>query len=102
MFVPTALTRGPWDRNFQHAGPPGRLAYDILRPVPLRPHRIETRTVRPGRNVEQLEATLLDAESGEALMRLSAWRLRAEALELPRGLGGPDAPPPPPETGRSS
>ena len=82
-FVPTGLTRGPWDRNFQHAGPPaallahavelagqvepgqaGRLAYDILRPVPLAPHRIETRTVRPGRNVEQLEATLLDAESG--------------------------------------
>ena len=59
-FVPTGLTRGPWDRSFQHAGPPaallaravelagqvepgqaGRLAYDILRPVPLAPHRIE-------------------------------------------------------------
>jgi hypothetical protein len=117
-FVPTGLTRGPWDRNFQHAGPPaallahavelagqvepgqaGRLAYDILRPVPLAPHRVETRTVRPGRNVEQLEATLLDAESGEALMRLSAWRLRAETLTLPAGLGEPDPPPPPPETG---
>src|SRR5690349_24394962 len=121
MFVPTALTRGPWDRNFQHAGPPaallaravelagqvdpgqaGRLAYDILRPVPLGPHRVETRTVRPGRNVEQIEATLLDAESGEALMRLSAWRLRAEALQLPQGLGEPDPPPPPPDTATSS
>lgn len=121
VFVPTGLTRGPWDRNFQHAGPPaallahaveragqvqpgqaGRLAFDILRPVPLAPHRVETRTVRPGRNVEQIEATLLDAESGEALMRLSAWRLRAEALELPQGLGEPDPPPPPPQSGTSS
>ena len=114
-FLPTGLTRGPWDRNFQHAGPPaallaraveragavapglsGRLAYDILRPVPLAPHRIELHTVRPGRNVEQLAATLLDDESGDALMRLNAWRLRTEPLDLPDGLGTPDPPPPPP------
>ena len=122
VFVPTGLTRGPWDRGLparrparRAARPRGRArrpgssparpagsAYDILRPVPLAPHRIETRTLRPGRNVEQIEATLLDAESGDALMRLSAWRLRAEALELPAGLGEPDPPPPPPETGKSS
>src|SRR3954454_13183464 len=24
-FVPTGLTRGPWDRRFQHAGPPAAL-----------------------------------------------------------------------------
>ena len=24
-FVPTGLTRGPWDRGFQHAGPPAAL-----------------------------------------------------------------------------
>ena len=120
-FVPTGLTRGPWDRRFQHAGPPAallaraveahaavrpgqaaRLAYDILRPVPLRPHRIAVRTLRPGRNVEQIEATLSDEESGDELMRLSAWRLRTEALELPDGLGEPDPPPPPPVEGTSS
>ena len=117
-FVPTGLTRGPWDRRFQHAGPPaallaraveraaavepgqiGRLAYDILRPVPLAPHRVTTRALRPGRNVEQIEATLTDAESGDELMRLNAWRLRTEELELPDGLGEPDPPPAPPETG---
>ena len=114
-LVPTGLTRGPWDRRFQHAGPPaallaraieraaavapgqiGRLAYDILRPVPLAPHRVTTRTLRPGRNVEQIEATLTDAESGDELMRLNAWRLRTEPLELPGGLGEPDPPPAPP------
>jgi hypothetical protein len=121
LFHPTGLTRGPWDPGFQHAGPPaallaravaraagvspgqaGRLSYDILRPIPLAPHRIETRTLRPGRNVEQIEATLIDAESGAAPMRLSAWRLRREELALPDGLGDPDPPPPPPTTGTSS
>src|SRR5215208_5395178 len=117
-FVPTGLTRGPWDQRFQHAGPPAallaravertagvqpgqaaRLAFDILRPVPLAPHVVTTRTLRPGRNVEQIEATLADAESGAELMRLNAWRLRTEALELPGGLGEPDPPPGPPSTG---
>jgi hypothetical protein len=120
-FVPTGLTRGPWDRRFQHAGPPAallaraveahaavrpgqvaRLAYDILQPVPLRPHRIATRTLRPGRNVEQIEATLSDAGSGDALMRLTAWRLRREEHALPDGLGEPDPPPAPPGEGESS
>ena len=32
-------------------------------------------------------------------MRLNAWRLRTEALELPDGLGEPDPPPPPPGPG---
>ena len=52
--------------------------------------------------MEQIEATLADAESGVELMRLNAWRLRTEALELPAGLGEPDPPPPPPSGGRSS
>ena len=80
-------------------GQVGRLGYDILRPVPLAPHRIETRTLRPGRNVEQIEAVLLDAGSGDALMRLSAWRLRREELELPPGIGEIDPPPRPPAEG---
>jgi hypothetical protein len=129
VFHPTGLTRGPWDPDFQHAGPPaallaravertgdetsgrgngispgqaGRLGFDILRPVPLAPHRISTRTLRPGRNVEQIEATLTDAASGDALMRLTAWRLRREELDLPAAIAASDPPPPPPEPGTSS
>ena len=111
-LVPTGLTRGPWDRGFQHGGPPAallaraveragaiepaltaRLSCDILRPVPLAPHTIATRILRPGRNVELVEATLSDAGSGAELMRMTAWRLRSEPLELPEGLGVPDPPP---------
>jgi Thioesterase-like superfamily len=121
LFRPTGLTRGPWDPGFQHAGPPaallaraveraggispgqaGRLGYDILRPVPVAPHRVETRILRPGRNVEQIEATLTDAAGGDALMRLTAWRLRREELALPDGLGEPEPPPPLPPAGGSN
>ena len=119
-LVPTGLTRGPWDRDLQHAGPPAallaraieqasgieggqtvQLAYDILRPVPLAPHRVHARVLRPGRRVELLEATLTGAEDDRALMRVTAWRMRREAVELPGGAPAPDPPPAPPEQGRA-
>src|SRR5918996_4493318 len=90
-FVPTASTRGPWDPDAQHAGPPaallgraiercevrdelrvGRITCEILRPVPLEPLTVEARVVRPGRSVELLEASL--AGSDGELMRARAWR----------------------------
>jgi hypothetical protein len=98
-FEPSELTRGPWDPDAQHAGPPaalvaralervgkpdgkriGRVTFEILRPVPISALRVEARVVRPGRSVELLEASLLGAE-GE-LIRASAWRLRTEPVEL--------------------
>src|SRR5688572_1840660 len=88
-FRSTAYTRGPWAPRFQHAGPPAallaraaarasgiergqtvRCSFDVLRPVPIAPLAVETRVSRPGRRVEQIEATLRD-ETGEALMRLT-------------------------------
>lgn len=98
---PTALTSGPWDPGLQHAGPPAallaraveavsaiedgqtvRLSYDILRPVPVAALRLEARTLRPGRRVEQLEATLsaLDDPDGTPLMRATAWRMLSEPV----------------------
>ena len=77
-YAPTELTRGPWDPDSQHAGPPagligreierleggaerhvGRITFEILRPVPIAPLRVEARIVRPGRSVELVEATPL-------------------------------------------
>jgi Thioesterase-like superfamily len=109
-FVPTELTRGPWDPDAQHAGPPaaligralercggpdgkqvGRVTFEILRPVPIEPLRVEARVARPGRSVELLEAELSDER--DTLIRASAWRLRTQVIELDPP--APAAPPPP-------
>jgi hypothetical protein len=90
--VASELTRGPWDRNAQHAGPPsallgraielceprdgmrvGRVTVEILAPIPIAPLSVSARVVRPGRSVEMLEASL-EGPDGE-LMRARAWRL---------------------------
>jgi hypothetical protein len=111
-FVPSELTRGPWDPNAQHAGPPsallaravercqpregmrvGRIAIDILGPVPLAPLTVDARVVRPGRSVELLEATLAGPDGD--LMRASVWRVAAGDQRL-----DDDTPPPGPEHGR--
>jgi hypothetical protein len=116
VLVPTVLTRGPWSPDAQHAGPPSallaraieaaagiadgqlvRIALDVLRPVPLQPLTVIARHVRPGRNVEQLVAELALAADGTVLMRAHAWRMRRARLDLPGGLGTPDAPPPHPD-----
>ena len=108
-FQATALTIGPWDPGFQHAGPPAallaraverasgivggqtvRLAYDILGPVPVGPVRIGTSVLRPGRRIELLEAVLSGADD-RPLMRLTAWRMRVRN----DGATPSDAPPVP-------
>jgi len=89
---PSALTRGPWDPQAQHAGPPsallgraielcepregmrvGRVTVEILAPVPIAPLTVSAEVVRPGRSVELVEASLAgpDAE----VMRARGWRL---------------------------
>jgi hypothetical protein len=117
-FLPSELTRGPWDPQAQHAGPPaaligraiegltgegrrqvGRITFEILRSVPLAPLSVAAEVVRPGRSVELCAATLAD-EHGP-LIRASAWRLRETALELPRLPRAPRVPPPPTPPERS-
>jgi hypothetical protein len=115
-FVASELTRGPWDPGAQHAGPPsallgreierfdgnggfqvGRVVFEILRPIPIGPLRIESRMLRPGKKVQLVEASLF-GEAGE-LMRATAWLLRKSELELPEGAVVDDAPLPGPEQG---
>jgi Acyl-CoA thioesterase C-terminal domain/Acyl-CoA thioesterase N-terminal domain len=111
-LVPSELTRGPWDPDAQHAGPPaavlartlercepregmriGRLTVEILGPVPLAPLTVEASVVRPGRSVELLAASL-SGPDGE-VMRASAWRVAAGEVHVES-----DPPPPGPEQGR--
>jgi len=117
MYVATELTRGPWDPEAQHAGPPsaligreierldgaegfqvGRITFEVMRPVPIGPVRVEAEVVRPGRSVQLVEAALRDGEGGE-LMRARAWRLRTAPVEIPDDVVSTPEPPPGPETG---
>ena len=98
-FEPSELTRGPWDPDAQHAGPPaallgrgiercgegarkhvGRITCEVLRPVPMTALTVSAQVVRPGRSVELVEASLADA--GGEVMRARAWRLKTERVEL--------------------
>ena len=117
LFAAKELTRGPWDRGAQHAGPPaallgyaierlpeaegfqiGRVTFEILRSVPIGPVRVEARVARPGKRVQMFEAELSDP-GGEVLMRARAWGLRTAAIEIPAEALVTSEPPPPPEQG---
>jgi hypothetical protein len=117
-FASTPHTRGPWDPQFQHAGPPAallgralercepradfvlaRTTFEILRPVPVAEVEVAARVVRPGRSVELLEGEL--TAEGRPVVTVRAWRvLRAGAPNVgdePPLLPRPaEADPPPP------
>jgi hypothetical protein len=114
-FQATELTRGPWDPGLQHAGPAAallgraveghgdqdglqvaRVTFEIMRPLPIAELAVATRTLRGGRSVELVEASLRAGET--EVMRATALRIRAtDGLELPGGLvpgprlAGPEA-----------
>ncbi|HEY7121632.1 MAG TPA: thioesterase family protein [Solirubrobacterales bacterium] len=104
-YLATELTRGPWDPDAQHAGPPaaliareieslgggrlsgadgppaqvGRITYEILRSVPIARLRVQAEVIRPGRRVEMVQGTLTD-DDGEPLVRAQGWRLRTDTV----------------------
>ena len=116
-FVATELARGPWDPNAQHGGPASallaraverhevdtpvqvvRLTTELLRPVPLGLVTVQARTIRPGKKVQLIEATLTADEREVA--RTVGLRIRETDLPLPGttepdrlDLGPGDAPP---------
>ena len=113
-FAATELTRGPWDPEAQHAGPPAallgrqlerlpdgeefqlaRLTFEILGPVPIATVVVDARVARPGRRVQMVEAEL--AVDGQVRIRARGWRLRRTGLELPAAAIVADPAPPPPE-----
>jgi hypothetical protein len=75
-FESTEHTRGPWNAEAQHAGPPAallgraveaaarpdmrvaRLTFDIARPVPIAPLEVTATVVRAGRSVMVVRAAL--------------------------------------------
>lgn len=115
----SVLTRGPWDPQHQHAGPPiammcraiesvardhglthiGRLTANLLRPLPIAELEIEVKTDYAGRNTAHYSARLWG--EGKELARFTALAQREVELALPDDLDGhplPQAPRPPAES----
>lgn len=99
-FAPTELTRGPWNPDAQHGGPPAallarcvalhdggeamfvaRLTIELLRPVPLTPLAVRCAFDRPGKRVQLVRASLFSTEIEVA--RCTALRIRRAAVALP-------------------
>jgi hypothetical protein len=113
VFTASALTRGPWHPEHQHAGPPsalvcraieraaapqglthlGRLTGNLLRPVPIGACSVEVAADYIGRNAGHYSARLL--AGGKEVARFTALMQREDALALPAGTPGhplPQAP----------
>ncbi|WP_290650736.1 thioesterase family protein [Aquisalimonas sp.] len=99
-YIPTNRSLGPWSLEYLHGGPVvglmahamqnalgptdlrlARLTVDLLRPVPQQPLTVATRTIRPGRRLQLLEARLLadDTEVSHA----SALYLEQALVDVP-------------------
>jgi hypothetical protein len=98
-YVPTELARGPWDPNAQHGGAPGallarlveqheagppahvaRMTIELLRPVPMQPVELRGRTLRPGKKVQIVEASVLAGDT--EVVRATALRIRLADVEF--------------------
>lgn len=105
-YLATSLTRGPWDVNHQHAGPPialvlgaieravagqglthiARLTTNLLRPIPIAELSIEVGVDYAGRNAAHLSARLFG--EGKEVARCTALVQRAISQPMPAGLPG--------------
>ena len=118
-YIPTPLTRGPWDPRAMHGGAPSalfahvceqhdpgpadflaRITVELLRPVPLEPLTMRVRTIRPGRKVQWLEAALLDADERE-MTRATVLRLRTTEVDTHGSVGLEAEPAKSRDTGRA-
>lgn len=98
-YVPTELARGPWDPNAQHGGPSAalladlleghevgppahvaRMTIELLRPVPMQPIELRARTVRPGKKVQLVEASVVVNDT--EVVRATALRIRRADVEF--------------------
>jgi hypothetical protein len=112
-FRASALTRGPWHPDHQHAGPPialacraiesaahrhglghiARLTANLVRPVPIADLEIDVTTDYAGRNAGHFAARL--TAGGKDVALFTAVAQRENAGSLPDGLPGHPLPPAP-------
>lgn len=110
-YQPSRNVQGAWRAEEQHMAPVsgliaheltmheprpdmqiGRISYEILGMIPAQETHIEVRTIRPGRTIELLEATMTVA--GRVIIRARAWRLFVHDTSEVSGLELPAMPPP--------
>jgi len=102
-YQPTLHAQGAWNPWEQHMGPVAgllahaverhapredmqlaRITYDILGVIPASEVEVRCETVRPGRTIELVEATLY--AGSKAVVRATAWRLvRQDTAEVAGG-----------------
>ena len=105
-FRASALTRGPWHPQQQHAGPPialvayaleaaaqphgllhmARLTANLLRPVPIADIEVRVQQDYVGRNAGHFSAVAL--ADGKELIRATALFQREDEVAIPEGLPG--------------
>lgn len=111
FYQPSIHTQGAWRTDEQHMGPVSgllthalqthepredlqlaRVTFDILGVIPAQRSRVRCRTLRPGRSIELLEASM--AVGGRDVVRATAWRLARQDTAEVAG-GAPDRLPDP-------
>lgn len=116
IFQASPLTRGPWNPDHQHAGPPsalicraieraaaeeglthlGRLTVNLFRPAPIGECRIEATSDYLGRTAGHYSGSL--TAQGKEIARFTALMQREDDLPIPEETPGhppPQAPKPP-------
>jgi hypothetical protein len=109
-FFATELTRGPWNNDHQHGGPPTallaravespgmfvvRMTCELLRPIPIAaPLEITTELLAESRNVHRVAAALMSGD--EQLAVALAIRIRVQEQAIPIPANDDDAEPLPP------
>lgn len=112
VFEPTIHSQGAWADHEQHMAPVsgllaraleahepredlqiGKITFDILGLIHHSESTIRTRTLRPGRTIELVEATL--SSGGRDVVRATAWRLSVQDTHQVAGvpvepMPGPD------------
>jgi acyl-CoA thioesterase len=106
VFRASELTRGPWNVQQQHAGPPialvsyalegaaqahgllhmARLTANLLRPVPITDIEVRVQEDYVGRNAGHFSAVAL--ADGKELIRATALFQREGEVDIPQGLAG--------------
>jgi hypothetical protein len=118
LFEPTELTKGPWDPRAQHGGAPAalimgeleqvgggrpfaRVAFHLLKPVPLVPLTLATEIVREGRRAQRIRADLKAGD--ETVCFAYALQIQGDPEPVPEialcGAGPETGEPPPNFTG---